>query len=68
MSLPPLVEKACCVLLLWLCSVPRQKLAQQALPSRVSYVPEAPEDTGWLLLGLRDKSEQQGCYGTGATL
>jgi len=58
MGLPSLVKKACCVLLLWLCSVSCQKLAQQALPSRVSYVPEAPENTGWLLLGLHDKREQ----------
>lgn len=41
---PVLVEQAGRVLLLWLCPVARQELAQEALPCGLALTPQVPED------------------------
>jgi hypothetical protein len=49
---PIFVEQACCILLLRLGSVPRQKLAQEALSCGVPHTPQVAEDFIGLLLRL----------------
>lgn len=55
---PVLVEQAGRVLLLGLCPVAGQELAQEALPCGLALTPQVPEDLRGLLLRLQDRTGQ----------